>query len=57
MGDCNGDGVVNGMDGNMIRRVINGNDCKVDPFAVDLNGDGELNAKDSLGLKSKILNG
>ena len=57
MGDCNGDGTVSGVDGNMMRRILSGNYCKVDPFAVDLNGDGLLNAKDCLELKRIIVQG
>ncbi len=57
IGDCDGDGIVTGIDGNLMRRIISGNDDKVDPFAVDLNGDGVINAKDSLALKRKIIEG
>lgn len=53
-GDCNGDGAVNGIDGNLTRRILSGKDCTVDPFTVDANGDGKLNAMDSLFIKLKI---
>jgi len=57
IGDCNGDGKVNGIDVNLMRRVLSGNGGSVDPFAVDLNSDGLLNAKDSYSLKTKIALG
>ncbi len=41
----------------MIKNLIVGNNCKVDPFAVDVNGDGSITAKDSLTLKMKIVEG
>ncbi|MBQ2730197.1 MAG: dockerin type I repeat-containing protein [Clostridia bacterium] len=57
IGDCNGDGAVNSIDGNLMRRIMCGNGFKVDPFAVDINRDGNLNAVDSFELKIKIAIG
>lgn len=57
LGDCNGDGTVNGADGYMIKKAILGFDDGIDPLAVDMNDDGLLNAKDSLELKKKIVLG
>jgi len=56
-GDCNADGNVNGADCNMMKRAILGFEEGIDPLAVDLATDGELNAKDSLALKRKITIG
>ena len=55
IGDCNGDGAVNGIDAYLMRRLISGNGDKVDPFAVDLNSDGKITAIDSLLLKKMIV--
>ena len=57
-GDCNADGNVNGVDSYLMRSTLSGNDdgC-IDPLAVDISRDGELNAKDSLALKRKITIG
>ncbi|MBQ8474686.1 MAG: dockerin type I repeat-containing protein [Clostridia bacterium] len=55
VGDCNGDGEFNGLDGNLMKRTISGMDCTIDPFAVDLNGDGSLNALDSFEMKIKLV--
>ena len=57
IGDCNGDGIVNGIDGNIMKRILSGSYCKADPFAVDLHDDGILNAKDCLELKRIIVQG
>lgn len=57
LGDCNGDGTVNGVDGYMIKKAILGFDDGIDPLAVDMNSDGLLNAKDSLEVKKKIVLG
>ena len=57
IGDCNIDGTVNGVDGYLLKSVISGKDQLLDPFAVDTNDDGLLNAKDSLALKKKIVIG
>ncbi len=56
-GDYNGDGAVNVLDGNIIRRILSGNTYTIDPFAADMNGDGKLNSKDSLILQKKLVNG
>lgn len=56
-GDCNGDFLVNGADGYMIKKAILGFDDGIDPLAVDMNYDGLLNAKDSLEVKKKIVLG
>lgn len=57
VGDLNGDGSVNAIDSNFMRKTIVGHEIEIDPFAVDMNGDGEINAQDSLALKLKIVNG
>ena len=56
-GDCNGDGAVNAIDSNLIRKAIVGNDEGIDPLTVDINTDGDINAKDSLTLKLKLVKG
>ena len=56
VGDCNGDGFVNPMDSNLMRKAVAGKAHNMDPFAVDINGDGAVNAKDSLFLKKMIAN-
>ncbi|MBQ3527120.1 MAG: dockerin type I repeat-containing protein [Clostridia bacterium] len=57
-GDCNADGSVNGIDSYLMRGTLSGNDDScIDPLAVDISRDGELNAKDSLALKRKITIG
>ena len=57
IGDLNGDGIVNAIDSNLMKKTIVGHESKIDPFAVDMNGDGAINARDSLALKLKIVMG
>jgi len=54
-GDCDGDGSLNSIDANLMRRILSGNDCKVNPFSVDMNADGKLNAVDSYALRLKLV--
>ena len=56
-GDCNADSLINGADGYLIKKAILGFDDGIDPLAVDMNDDGQLNAKDSLAVKRKIIIG
>jgi len=58
VGDCNGDGRINGADAYLMVSAISGKDfgC-IDPFAVDIIEDGYLNAKDYYELKRKIAVG
>ncbi|MBQ3527119.1 MAG: hypothetical protein IJA52_00990 [Clostridia bacterium] len=57
-GDCNGDDLVSGADGYLLKSILSGNDdSRIDPLTVDIACDGELNAKDSLVLKEKIVIG
>ena len=53
VGDLNGDGKVNAIDGNLCRRVIVGTD-EFNP-AADINGDGKVNAIDGSLIVSLIL--
>ncbi len=57
VGDLNGDGIVNAIDSNLMKKTIVGHEIEIDPFAVDMNGDGDINAQDSLALKLKIIMG
>ena len=51
-GDLNNDGVVNAIDTNLLRRTMVGYIISVQGMdAADVNGDGELNAKDAFALK------
>ena len=54
-GDLNNDGAVNAIDTNLHRRVMVGYTISMQGMdAADVNGDGELNAKDAFALKVKV---
>lgn len=55
LGDCTADGVVNSTDAYVMKKAIVGYTNGIDPFAVDLNVDGSISAKDSLALRKKIV--
>ena len=56
-GDVNGDGKVNAVDGNLIKKIVLGSTTPTpaEQAASDLNGDGKVNAVDSNLLKKLIL--
>ena len=57
LGDCNGDDTVNSMDAYLMKLALIGSDVSLDPFAVDVNCDGNLNAMDSFALKKTVVSG
>jgi len=57
LGDCNGDATVNSMDAYLMKLALIGIDVSLDPFAVDVNCDGNLNAMDSFALKKTVVSG
>lgn len=56
-GDCNGDGSVNAIDSNLMKKVLSGANVMVDPITVDVNRDGKLNSMDAFLLKTKLTIG
>ena len=57
-GDCNGDGRINSIDGYLMKSLmVSRAYSDIDPFAVDMNGDGIITAKDSLSLRRKLAAG
>ena len=57
-GDVNGDGKINALDVNLIRRyIVGGYGVSIDVLAADVNGDARVNAKDVNNLRRYIAGG
>ena len=57
-GDVNGDGLVNALDVNLVRRhIAGGYDVEINTLAADVNADGYVTAKDVTNLRKYIAGG
>ncbi len=57
-GDVNGDGDVNAMDVNLLRRyIVGGYDVTINLLAADVNADGDINAQDVNNIRRHIAGG
>ena len=54
VGDCNGDGIVDGRDLLRLAKFMAGQDVKIDEKAADLTGDGEVDGRDVLRLAKQL---